>query len=642
MTRTTRPILSTPVRGALVGALCGLIAWAVAQQPLLRGLEDWLQDAGFAWRGARPSATKVVVVGIDDATLAGLPRPLAALSPELATVVTYLKARGAAAIGLDLIIPETLDDYDTEHGLEGRTLGLAAAQAGNVVLPLLVGGGDKLVLPLQTWQTGPPLALVEVTPDVDHIVRSQELAGTVAGRAYDHFALALLNITGLAATDRAGVLYVDHRAVPRDAKGRLRINFLGPPGTVPELSFAGVLEAARKGLPPPADGRGRPADLDGSAVIVGVTAHSLGDYHATPYANGTLPTVLGNRPRLMSGPELHANIVATLADGSFITTPWWLAPLPWVLVLGATLGWAFARLTLLEGFLLAFVHHWAWKVVAVAAFWWGSYRVEAAAMLMAGVLVYGAVSALRWRRLRAGMQGVVKGDVLVRLLEDEARYPGLQGEERIITVLFADIRGFTDWSRRHSPREAVELINTYLGAMIPVVEAHGGMVDKYIGDGIMAMFNAPDDHPDHAERAVEAAVAMVRRARELGPTWARHDSTKFRIGVGVATGPALVGMIGGRRRLDYTAIGETVNAAARIESANKELGSEILIAARTRHAVDPAVLRRLGCHENSERAAAHGIVEGLEVYRVDVLNSPKSTADASSARPSSPVEKQEA
>jgi CHASE2 domain-containing sensor protein len=106
-----RPILGPSVRGALVGALCGLVAWGVAQHPLSRRLEDWLQDAGFAWRGARHSTTKVIVVGIDDTTLAGLPKPLAAISPELATVVSYLKDRGVAAVGLDLIIPGALDDY---------------------------------------------------------------------------------------------------------------------------------------------------------------------------------------------------------------------------------------------------------------------------------------------------------------------------------------------------------------------------------------------------------------------------------------------------------------------------------------------------------------------------------------------------
>ena len=150
MRRATRPLFGPSLRGALVGALCGLAAWAAAQQPLFRGLEDWLQDASFAWRGARRSATKVVVVGIDDATLANLPRPLAAISPELGAVVTYLKDRGAAAVGLDLTVPETLDDYDRDHGLDGGALGRAAAMAGNVVLPVLVGDDGRSVAPLQT------------------------------------------------------------------------------------------------------------------------------------------------------------------------------------------------------------------------------------------------------------------------------------------------------------------------------------------------------------------------------------------------------------------------------------------------------------------------------------------------------------
>ena len=116
----------------------------------------------------------------------------------------YLKDHGAAAIGLDLLIPGSLDDYDIEPGLDGASLGQAAWQAGNVVLPVLIGDDGMLIPPLKTWQTGPPLALVEISPDVDHIVRRQEIAGTVAGRPYDHFALALLDVAGLAGTDRSG------------------------------------------------------------------------------------------------------------------------------------------------------------------------------------------------------------------------------------------------------------------------------------------------------------------------------------------------------------------------------------------------------------------------------------------------------
>jgi adenylate cyclase len=615
----TRPLLrrlGPARRGAVIGAFCGLISWGIAQQPFVRGLEEWLQDAHFVDRGTRASATKVVLVGLDDATLGTLPRPLTAISPELGQVVTYLHDRGAAAIGLDLMIPETLDAYDQAHGLDGKALGLAAGRAGNVVLPLMLGDAGRPIGPLRTWQTGSPLALVELSADADHIVRRQQLAGRVGDVAFDQFALALLNVAVLAGTDREGVLYVDHHAVPLDERGQLRINFVGPPGTIPHLSFARVLDASRKGGPLPLDQQGRPADLDGAIVIVGVTAHSLGDYHATPYANGTLLTAWSHRPRLMSGPELQANIVATLADGAFITTPWWLSSLPLVLALGAALGWSFARLSLAQGFVLAFAHHWLWKGLGLATFWLGYWRVEMAAMLLTGLIAYGAIFALRWRRLRARLGGVVKGKVLARLLEDEADYPGLIGDEREVTLLFADIRGFTRYSNRHTPREVVTLLNTYFEAVVPILERHGATLDKYIGDGIMTFFGAPDPQPDHAERAVRAAVAMVARVHDLKATWTKLDAPDFRIGVGVHTGSPLIGMIGGAQQLDYTAIGDAVNIAARIESANKSQDSEILISTRAYNLLDDALRRELGCAAEPVHVEASGIAEGLMVYRV--------------------------
>jgi adenylate cyclase len=609
--------LGRTARGAMVGSLCGLLSWAVALLPFFRGMEDWLQDAYFAYRGPRVSTAHVVVVGIDDATLRALDKPLASISPELGEVVTYLRARGATAIGLDLMIPETLDRYDVARGLDGKALGLAAGRAGNVVLPLMIGDAGQPVLPLHTWQTGAPLALVELSPDADHLVRRQQLAGLVGSRAYDQFALSLLNVSDLAGVDSRGTPHADFQAVPLDDRGRLRINFVGPPGTLPHLSFAQVLAAARRVGPPPVDQRGRPAEIDGAIVIVGATAHSLGDYHATPYANGTLLTFWQRRPRLMSGPEVQANLVATMVDGAYITTPWWLSSLPQVLVLGASLGWAFARMTLWQGFALAFAHHWLWKGIALFAFWYGNWRVETGVMLMTGVACYGATFAFRWMWLRKRMYGMVKGDVLARLMEDEASHPGLNGEEREVTVLFADIRGFTRYSHAHSAREVVELLNAYLEEVVPIVERHGGMVDKYIGDGVMALFGAPDDRPDHVERAVRAAVEMVERTHELRKKWVKHDFSDFRIGVGIQTGPALVGTVGSRRRLDYTAIGDTVNTAARIESANKEHRSEILIGARTYGALDSGMRRRLGCADMPASAMAHGLT-GLVVYRVDV------------------------
>ncbi len=615
---------------ALVGAACGLITWLVAQFAFFRGIEESLQDSFFSYRGVRATSTKVVIVGIDEDTLEEITKPLVEISPELAEVVTYLSGRKPAAIGLDFLIPDQLDARDREKGLGGKAVGSAACAAGNVVLPMVIGDGGRAVRPLTSWcfcpgsdrpDSLPPLALVGLDRDADddEIVRRCVVAGTVDGEGYDSLPLALLHMAKLVEKDSAGDLYVDYRRVPLEGPHALRVNYVGPSGTIPHVSFKDVLAAARGGGKAPAlvDNRKRPVDFEAAIVLIGATAHSQGDYHATPYTNRALLFArIG--PRLMSGTELLANVVATIGDRAFITTPWPLVSLPWVVVVGAALGFAFGGMTLTQGFILCFVHHFAWKGLALAAFCYASWRVEVGAMLMTGVLAYGATFALRWRRLRQGMFGVVKGRLLADRLEAGPNYPSLYPTERGISVLFADIRGFTNWSHGHTPTEVVALLNTYFEAIIPLVEAQGGTVDKYIGDGVMVLFGVPDDAPDHAVRALRAAVAIVVRVHEMGPTWARHDFHDFRIGVGVATGPAVVGMIGSRSRLDYTAIGDTVNAAARIESANKDLGSEVLISARTRNAAGSEVFAQLGGVDEPASAAAHGLPKGLTVYRVAV------------------------
>ena len=617
MSRIFLLLLRPTWRGALIGALCGLASWLIALHPFFRGLEEWCQDACFAYRGRRDSAARVILVGIDDATLAALPKPLTSISPELGEVVTYLRARGARAVGLDLMIPETPDGYDRDNNLGGSALGLAAGRADKVVLPIILGDSGDPVLPLSTWQTGSPLGFVDLSEDRDHIVRGQQLAARVDHKPYDQFALALLNAVGRAGTDNQGIPHVDYQTIPLDAEGRLRINFVGPPGTIPRLSFAEVWAAAKKSGPPPLDQRGRRVDLKDTIVVIGATTRSLGDYHATPYANGTWRVLWTPQPRLMSGPEVQANIVATLDDGAYITTPWWLATLPLVTGIGAALGAIFARLNLVHGAMVAAAHHLAWSAACLAAFCFGTWRVEMVAMLMTGPICYGATFALRWRWLRR-MFGTVKGEAIARVLENDPGHLLLRGEERIITVLFADIRGFTAYSHGHTPREIIALLNAYFGAVVPILEDQGGTIDKYIGDGVMVIFGAPGDQPDHAPRAVRAAVRMVTRVHEMKQEWDRLDCPNFRIGVGIQTGAAVVGTVGSPMRLDYTAHGDIVNAASRTESVNKDLGTEILIGARTLRALSAQDRSRLGCADQPDRVNVKGIPSPLELHRVVV------------------------
>jgi CHASE2 domain-containing sensor protein len=141
-------------RGALLGAACALVSWLFTLSPSGRGAEDWLQDANFAYRGPRATSTGIVIVGLDDDSLGKLPRPMAAASPELAEVVAFLHGRGARVIGLEVFVPKTLDSYDRDPGLGGNKLGLAAARAGDVVLPAARGDDGRLVRPRRPGRPG--------------------------------------------------------------------------------------------------------------------------------------------------------------------------------------------------------------------------------------------------------------------------------------------------------------------------------------------------------------------------------------------------------------------------------------------------------------------------------------------------------
>ncbi|HKI17410.1 MAG TPA: adenylate/guanylate cyclase domain-containing protein, partial [Isosphaeraceae bacterium] len=513
-------------RGAMIGVVCALISWIVSLHRVSKGLEDWFQDACFAYRGTRATAARIVIVALDADSLRALPKPFAFASDELAHVIRYLLNQNVAGIGLDVIVPEELDGF---KGLESgpRDLGDLALDSGRVVLAAIALDDDRIARPLADWrvpfqgsQNGlVTLGMVNFTEDMDHFVRRQQLAFRVKDRPYFALAPALLALGDpKSVTTSDGRLHIDHKPVPLDDAGSLRINFVGPAGSIPHVAFHAVLRARSDG-PPLLDHRGKVCNLKGALVIIGVTSPSLGDLHAVPYSNGTLRGLLNRSMALMSGPEVHANVTATLADRAFITTPPWLHPLPLALVLGALLGIAFSKLTLAQGAMLAIIHHFAWKALGVAAFVAASWRIEMIPMLLTGAITYGLTFAFRWRWLRQTF-GVVKGETVARALENDVGHMRLKGESREVTILFSDIRNFTAFSEVHSPREVVTLLNTYFAAVVPEIEARGGVLDKYIGDGIMAIFGAPEPFDDHAVRAVGAAQALVGRVHAAARRWA--------------------------------------------------------------------------------------------------------------------------
>jgi adenylate cyclase len=205
---------------------------------------------------------------------------------------------------------------------------------------------------------------------------------------------------------------------------------------------------------------------------------------------------------------------------------------------------------------------------------------------------------------------VVSHEIAEQLLNNPVE---LGGEERIVTVLFSDIRGFTTLSEQLAPEMLGEFLNEYLTAMTDIVFRHDGLLDKYVGDAVMAFWGAPVAVADHAARCCAAALEMEATVQRLNVGWQERGLPAIAIGVGVNTGPAIVGNFGSERRFSYTAVGDTVNLASRLEGLNKTYGTHLLISNETREAVGEAfAVRAVGEVTVRGRKGSTGVFELLE------------------------------
>jgi adenylate cyclase len=557
---------------------------------MVRGLEEWMLDGCFHFRGPRSTDARIVIVDLDPDSLDELRRPQVFLSPQIAQAVDFIHEQGAAAVGLDFMIPEVLRDMpELQEGKVGdaSALGAAINRAGNVVLPRWkLGGGWRDTLPQWRYKTlerpePNDMGFVNLSSDPDHFIRRQELFGADDGEMHMHFALALYARSRSSHVDwNEGRLTVGDRTIRLDPDQTMRINYVGPPGSFPTVSFRDVLAAAKQQ-------RQLPVNFRNAIVIIGSVGEGTQDAHAVPFSNNYWRSRYAATPGLMSGPEVHANIVSTIADGAFIAAVPWITSLPALVLFGSALGLAFAQLNrirslgvfLFAGLVLWAGHHFGWKALCIEAFSRGNWRIEIVGMLLLGVLVWLGNFVVRWLTVR-GLLHIVTGP-FGKMLETAARPLDPGGEERVVTVLFADIRGFSTFAQKNPAPRVIALLNRYFGLVVPILEKQAGTVNQFMGDGIMVLFGAPEQKDDHALAAVRAALEMVRLVHQEQQTWAGFGVPEFRIGVGIHTGPAIIGVLGSSQRLTCTAIGATVNAAARIEAENKASDSEILLSEST-------------------------------------------------------------
>ena len=412
---------------------------------------------------------------------------------------------------------------------------------------------------------------------------------------------------------------VTGRQQPRaDFPDRPYIDFHGPPGTIDTLSFSSVLR-----------GRFDPDRVRGKVVVVGASAPSLQDLHSTAAA--------GDRP--MAGPELLANATSTVLRGFPLRD----APAPLgalgVLLLGLLAPLVSLRFGVAGTGLVSLAGLVAYLLAAKLAFDSGTVLAVAAPLL---ALVLGAVGTLglrlaaeaRERRHTRELFGRFVPEAIVEeLLESGGTARGLPATRRDATVMFCDLRGFTTFAEERSPELMLEVLNRYLSEMSAAVLDHGGTVVSYMGDGIMAVFGSPVAREDHAAAAYVTAREMLdRRLPGLNAWLAERDLPGFRMGIGLNSGPVMSGTVGSERRLEYAAIGDTTNVAARLEAMTKREGGGLLVSESTRRLLGPEAVHGLSLHGEVE---VRGRAQNLSVW--EPAPRPSSRPDPGEAIPDGDV-----
>lgn len=367
-------------------------------------------------------------------------------------------------------------------------------------------------------------------------------------------------------------LYIGQTMIPTDERGEFLINYYGPSGMFLTYSAVDVLSGE---IPPNA--------LKDKLVFVGTTEIGISDLRSTPF-DPTFP-----------GVEIHATVAENILDGRFLIKNdltealdiILLLVLPIVLVLlimrvGKTLIATSIFLALL------FIHLFGNYMLFTRLNLLLSALYPTLSLGLTYVLYEGYRNLIverRSRYLRKAFSSYVSAELVAQILQDPDKLK-LGGEKRKITVLFSDIRGFTSLSETMPPDLLVSLLNEYLSPMTQIVMNEQGTLDKYIGDAIMAIFGAPLDVPDHPMRACRTALRMIEELEKLHLKWKEKEWPNISIGVGINTGDAIVGNMGANMRFDYTAIGDTVNLASRLEGLNKLYGTQIIISKSTLDEID--------------------------------------------------------
>jgi len=563
-------------------------------------------------RGPIQAGDEVAIIAIDEKSLrehGRWPWPRS----HLATLISQVSALEPSVIALDIVFAEPDPTHDAALAeairLSGKVvlgyfldfsqeITMAAASAPKVseynlvkekpgetsgthqlrVAPYLVAN-----LPLIS-DASRHSGFFNFVPDVDGIYRRVPLAVRYQDKILTPLSLQALRVylgnplLGITLQgDKVASITVAGTPLPTEESGETWINYAGPARRFPHYSATDVME-----------GKIEAEQLRGKIVLVGTTATGTFDARATPF------------DPFFPGVEIHANVIDNVLHDRFLVRPGWVitADMAATLALGLFLGIALLWVKGIWGGLL--------YGGMLGAYLFGSQRYFVQSGVPLSILypllslssVYLSVTLFHYlteerakRRTRDAFSRYLHPEV-ARMVSEDPALLRLGGEKRELTVMFTDIRGFTSISEALSPEVLVEFLNEYLGAMTDIVFDHGGLLDKYIGDAVMALWGAPLPMHDHPAQACHTALDMLDKLRDLREAWEHKGLPPLDIGVGINTGPMVVGNMGSSRRFDYTVMGDHVNLSSRLEGLNKFYGTHILLSQYTQEQVGKEFLLR--------------------------------------------------
>lgn len=583
------------VNALLLGVAVSVGVTAVSRVGALSGWETLAVDAFLVLRDRVP-APEIVLVVIDEDSFAALGERQPLSRRYLADLGEFLLRSGARVVAFDVQL-RTPSVAQEDAALVALTRRWEASGAGRVVfaagaIPRKDEGPVRYQMApafspnlrgLFGFSNAPVGAdgvirrMAPVLPSTDGgFVPSFALAVLAAysGRTADQLAPALKGeaapVLTLPLRDRHGrITRSEPISLGQLAGAAWRIDFTGREGSFTAFPSGALVGLARSGIRPEADNPFRD-----KIVLVGATFLESRDFYPTPTG-------------LMAGVEIQANMVFTLLSRRTLLPPNWILNLS--VLVGACLAvsllslwrrplWvALVSLGLIAGF----------AAVSYEAYTQGGYWLDFVAPVMGMLLYFWGSRFLARRRLRAAFGQYVSPEVMDRVLREGT---GLAGEVRTVSVLMSDLRGFTTLSERLPPDRISEVMNEYFTEMVDVIMGHRGIVQDFIGDGILVVYGAPLDDPDHAWHAVTTALEMQTALRRLNDRWQATGRPALAMGVAVHTGEVFAGNVGSPKRKKYSVMGDTVNTTSRIEGLNRELSTAILISGAALAVVKDRVL----------------------------------------------------